>query len=334
MRSAWRGPAVPAPRGLIERARGLPGAVVPLLIAVAVLGYVAGDSGVRGGSGEEHARTAKAANVLIEYPQGWRSAPNTHPIPGLALARAQLLAPHGDVSAAGLLVGALPAREPGPLPGSFLERVRRQPQTTVVELVELQAYRYTQLSVRGFAPALTIFVIPDPGGQSTALACYAPSARSPEMIACEQTVASATIAGQPQAYQLTPEPAYASAISAAITTLDRLRGELKRELGPQASAASAEALARRLAAGYAAAGATLARLEANFASQRAQAALASAMASTRGGYHALAAAAAQRSASGYAAAQTRVARGERAVDRALENFVLLGYSPSLSGLGT
>lgn len=331
MRHTRRGPAAPRAQLLIARARGLPGAVVPLLVAVAVLGFVAGNSGVTGGSREESARTVKAANVLVEYPPGWRTAPlGAQPVPGLALANAHLLAPRGDASTAGLLVGSLPSRQPGPLPVSFLERVRRQPQTTIVALAELQAYRYAQLSVRGFAQALTIFVIPNPGARSTALACYAPSSGSPQMLACEQTVASVTIAGQPQTYQLTPEPAYAGAISAAITTLDRLRIELKRELRPQVSAARAEALAQRLASGYAAAEAALARLEANFASQPAQAALASAIAHTRAGYVALAAAAAQRSAPDYAAAQTRIAAGERAVDHALENFVLLGYGPSLS----
>lgn len=349
MRFVRRAPAAARPQ-LLDRARaGLPTAVVPLLVAVAVLGYVAGHSGGKDESSEERARTARTANVLVEYPSGWRPAPGRSPIPGLALAHAQLIAPRGDAAAAGLLVGSLPAREPGPLPASFLERVRRQPQTTIVDLVELQAYRYAQLSVRGFERALIIFVIPNPGGSSTALACYAspPASSTPAgsstpvgstttpagsgfMRACEQTVASVTIAGQPQTYQLTPEPAYASAISAAIAALDRLRVALKRELRPQVSAADAEALARRLADGYAAAGAKLSRLEPSFASQRAQSTLSAAIEQARAGYAALAAAAGARSASGYAAAQARIAAAEVAVDRALENFVLLGYSPALS----
>ena len=326
MRSLRRGPAAPRPQLAYRGRVGVPVAVVPALIVVAVVGYLVGHSGTKGGSSGERRETAKAVNVLIEYPTGWRRVSGASPIPGLALTQQQLLAPGGAANVAGLVVGSLSSSESGPLPASFLEHVRRQPQTTIVDLVELQAYRYAGLSVRGFDGALTAFVVPNPAGRSTMLACYARSAGATYMRACEQTVASVTIAGQPQNIALTPDPAYAGAISAAITTLDRLRVRLTRELHPQTSATSAERLARRLAAGYAAAHATLAQLEPSSAAQRAQTALSDALARAQAGYTALAAAAAGRSAPAYAAAQSRIAAAETAVDRGLENLVLLGYS--------
>ncbi len=326
MRSLRRGPAAPRPQLAYRGRVGVPLAVIPAFIVVAIVGYLVGHSGGKGGSGGERRETAKAVNVLIEYPRGWRRVSGASPVPGLALTQQQLLAPGGESSVAGLVVGSLPASEAGPLPASFLEHVRRQPQTTIVDLVELQAYRYAQLSVRGFDGALLLFVVPNPAAQSTVLACYARSAADAYMRACEQTVASVTIAGQPQNIALTPDPAYASAISATIATLDRLRVTLTRELRPQASATNAEQLARRLAAGYAAAHATLAQLEPSAATQRVQAALSGALAQAQSGYTALAAAAAERSASAYAAAQGRIATAETAVDRGLENLVLLGYS--------
>ncbi len=328
MRSTRRGSAAPRPQLVYHERARLPIAVVPVLVAVAILGYVAGHSGSTGGP-SEGAHVAKAVNVVIEYPRGWRPAAGVSPLPALALTRRQLLAPGGDASVAGLLVGTLPADQPGPLPASFLERVRRQPQTTIVNLVELQAYRYQQLSVRGFDRALSVFVIPNPGAPSTVLACYAQSPRSRYMSTCEQTVSSVAVAGQTQTNVLTPEPAYASAISGAIAQLDRLRVALTRELRPRVSAAVVERLARRLAAGYAAARATLSRLEPSSAAQRAQATLSEAIGQAQAGYTALARAAAAGSASGYAAAQSRIAAAEVAVDRGLENFVLLGYSPAL-----
>lgn len=329
MRYARRAPGAPR-LDLLYRARvGVPTVVVPVLAVIAVLGYVVGHAG-GGGSREGHARTAKTANVLVEYPPGWRPAPvSRSPIPGLSLTRAQLLVPAAGASSAGLLVGTLPASEAGPLPAAFLERVRRQPQTAIVDLVELQAYRYSQLSVRGFARGLLVFVVPSPDTESAVLACYASSVASRYMRACEQTVASVTVAGQPQTYQLTPEAGYAGAVSAAIASLDGERAAIKRALRPQVSAAEAELLARRLADGYAAAGATLARLEPSLASVRAQRALTTAIAAARGGYTELAQAAAESSVPAYTAAQDHIATAENAVDRALEDFVLLGYSPAL-----
>ena len=213
------------------------------------------------------------------------------------------------------------------MPAGFLERVRRQPQISIVALAEAQAYRYAQLSVRGVTGVLTIFVVPNPEGQWTALACNAPTGGSSYMRACEGTVTSATIAGQPQSYQLTPEAAYAAAVSTAITTLNRLRASLTRELRPHVSAAAAEALARRLGDGYAAARRSLERAAPPRVAGAAGQALVSAMARATSGYRALAAAAAESSQSAYAAARTQTAAAERAVDRALENLVLLGYGP-------
>ncbi len=329
MRYTWRSAARRPPRAYRARV-GLPTAVVPVLVVVAILGYIAGHSGSSGSSGEERTRKAKALDALIEYPPGWRLASAAPSVPGLALTRAQLLAPQANASVAGLIVGSLPANEAGPLPASFLERVRRQPQVAIVNLAEVQAYRYAQLSVRGYAQALTVFVVPGSAGASTALACYAAAPGSSYMRACERAVASVTIAGQPRTYPLSPEATYASAISAAIAQLDRSRAALRRELLPHVSTATAERLALRLSAAYGAARAAVTALEPGVASQRAQAALSAALGQAQSGYGALAKAAAQTDAPAYAAAQTRIAGAENAVDRALENFVLLGYSPALS----
>jgi hypothetical protein len=292
-------------------------------VAIAVIGYLVGHSR---STRPEPPRIARTAKILIEYPPGWAPVSRGPSIPGLALDQARRLAPRG--AAAGLLVGLLPADAPGPLPAAFLERVRRQPQISIVDMAEAQAYRYAQLSVRGLTAALTIFVIPNPEGRSTALACYAPAGGSAYMRACEGTVASATIAGQPQSYQLTPEAAYATAVSASIATLNRLRASLTRELRPHVSAATAEALARRLGDGYAAARSSLVRVAPPRVAASAGGALVSAMTRATSGYRALAAAAAESSQSAYTAARARIAEAERAVDRALENLVLLGYSPS------
>jgi hypothetical protein len=322
-----RAPQVhPSPWERARRSLPAPRWLLTLLLIAAAVGYLIGHSGAAPPKRAEHARVDKAANVLVEYPPSWKTAADGPAIPGLALTQARRLAP-GGASNAGLLVGSLPAGEPGPLPAALLEQVRRQPQTTIVNLAELQAYRYTQLSVRKLDSALTVFVVPDPAGHPTVLACYAPATGSGEMRECERIASSASLPGQPQTYQLTPEAGYARAISAAIAALDGLRASLARELRPQVSARAAQRLALRLASGYAAAGASLERLEPAPVAQRSQQALVSAIDQAGAGYSALAAAAAETNATAYMVAQARIASAEAAVDRALENFVLLGYSP-------
>lgn len=328
MRYQWRG--LPQLRNRPTRygTRSLPTAVIPLFVAVAILGYVAGQSR-SGGESSERLRTARSAHVLIEYPSGWRPVASTTVIPGLAIAHSRLIVPRARDASAGLVVGTLPAGELGPLPKQFVSRLRRLPQTTVVDLVEGQAYRYAQFNGPGLEEPLTVFVIPNPGGSPTALACYAPAQNSPYMRECERTVSGVTVVGQSQVYQLAPEPGYAAGISASIALLDRLRVSLKRELRPQVTADRAQQLASRLAGGFAQGAASLSKLEASVAVEPLQAALSSAIQRARDGYTALAAAAGERDASAYTAAQKRISAAETDVDLALENFVLLGYSPAL-----
>jgi hypothetical protein len=311
------------------RAAGLPVFVVPLLVLVAVLGYLAGHTHSKSAPSVT-ARTTRSGDVVFQYPLGWEPVTSGPPIASLSLAQTRRVAPRGQSASAGLLVGSLPDDEPGPLPAAFVAQLAHLPRIALVDLIEVQAYRYTQLSPRGFAPTLTLFVIPNAEGAWTALACYAPSASSPYMYACEQTVAAVTVAGQAQTYQLTPEPKYAAEISAAIGTLDKLRISLKRELRPQITAARAEQLARSLASGFGEAGTALAALVPGAPVAQAQEALASAIQAARAGYNALASAAAELSVPAYETAQRRVAAAEASVDKALENFALLGYIPAQS----
>lgn len=328
MRYQWRDLPIVRKRSMHYAPRSLPTAVIPLFVAVAILGYVAGHSHSSGESGEA-LRTATSAHVLIEYPSGWRPLKSTTVIPGLAIEHSRLIVPRARDASAGLVVGTLPAGELGPLPKRFVSRLRALPQTTVVNLVEGQAYRYAQFSGKGLEEPLTMFVIPNPGGSPTALVCYAPTQTSRYMRECEQTVSGVTVVGQSQVYQLAPEPGYAAGISAAIAALDRLRVSLKRELHPQVSAERAQQLATRLAGGFARADASLAKLEGAAAVEPLQTALSSAVQRARDGYTALADAAGERDAPAYTAAQKRISAAESDVDLALENFVLLGYSPAL-----
>jgi hypothetical protein len=305
--------------------RGLPLAVVPAFLAVAILGYLLGRSHDESPP-VERARVTLGIHVVIEPPPAWLPTRTAPGIPNLPMTEIQGIAPNGRANDAGMLVGTLPAADLAPLPGAFVASLERLPETKIVNLVEAQAYRYTGLRVPGLGRALTLFVIPVPGGDATGLACYAPSGTSPLLRACESAVASVTVQDQSRAYELTPEVGYAERISDSISTLDKLRVALKRRLRGEATASQAQQLATSLAGGYAAISTTLSELEPTSSAQRVQAVLAAAAAAARAGYTALAAAAGERNVSAYVAAQKQIADAEAAVNRALESFALLGYS--------
>jgi hypothetical protein len=236
-----------------------------------------------------------------------------------------VLAPGGDSAHAGLLSGQLPAGEASPLPGRFLALVRGIPYVEVVNLLDVQAYRYSRLSLPGYDRILDLYVIPRPGGNPTALVCYASKGFSTYLRQCEQILARLTLVGQSPS-ELKPDAGYAHQLGGLIGVLDgkrlTLRGEMRQVSAPAAAARLATALAGR----FATAAASLAALEPPPAAGPAQARLAGTMLHTRDTYRALAAAATAGSVASYDAARGQVDAAEAGVNAALESFALLGYN--------
>ncbi|MGA2319710.1 MAG: hypothetical protein ABSG95_03065 [Solirubrobacteraceae bacterium] len=309
---------------IYEATRSLPAIVAPILVAAALLGYLAGHQ-ASPASLRVTTRTAFGANISLEYPQGWQQASGAPGIPGLTLTHPLLLAPGGQAAQAGLLSGELPAGETSPLPASFLALLPAAPETEVVNLLDSQAYRYSHMSIPGYARTLDLYVAPDPGGNPTAVACYASAALSAALSACERMVSTITVQGQSHSYQLDPEPVYARRLGAVIGALDRERLAVRREMSQRPSPAAVSGLATTIAGSFNAAAASLSGLEPPLAAGPAQAELATTLLRARDTYQALAAAAGAGSPAGYAPAQNQVNEAEAKVNSALESFVLLGY---------
>jgi len=306
--------------------RVLTGAAIAL-VAVAIAGYVTGHGHARPPE-REQTLTASAAGVLLTLPQDWQTVASAPPIPGLTLAHAIQLAPNGETSHAGLIAGEIPGRDPSPLPRDLLDRMRGLPATSVVGLLEVQAYRYTGFHIPGYGSQLVVYVIPNPGAERTALACYASPALLSQMQTCQHSVTTLTLAGRTQSYDLTPQASYAHGLSASIGALESSRLALRRQMISHPAPATLAGVATRLAQSFAKAASSISALQPNLATGQAQSALSGALLSTRAAYAALAGAALAQSETRFAAARERVSDGEASVDDALGTFALLGYQPA------
>jgi hypothetical protein len=307
-------------------------AVVLILITVAIVGYVAG-SGRSNAAPAASTREASNAGTTVNYASsvGWRPAPRAPAIPGLAIAQPVVLAPAGDGTRAGLVVGALLGSEYGPIPPQFIARLGRAPSGEVVDLPNTQAYRYSGLSDTGSPLTLTLYTIPTSPTSVTAMVCYAAAGASSYMRTCEQLAATLTIAtGSPRAevraYDLlTPQAAYGRQIGAAAARVDALLLTLRPELRPGASRRTVSKFAERLADGLASAAKSLSPLRPPPAAAPAHVTLSHALSQTSAAYSALAVAVSAGDASGYASARTQIYSAEAGLGAALQNFTLLGY---------
>jgi len=298
-----------------------------LLGAVAALGYLAGH-GVGGHSSSSTStstRTVLVNGVLLDYPSAWKRTAGGPQIAGLVLAQELTLTPPGLDASAGLTVGSLAAGDPGPLPEGFLAQLRANPRTDVVSLSEVQAYRYSRISVAGFGRALTAFAIPNAERGTTVLACYASANDSSFVRACGQVVDAVTRVGQPPGYDLSPVPAYARSLAAVLASVQKGRAAVAQAAGAHGASTHLGGLAARLARQIRAAAASLQALEAPAAAQVAQSALLAAARGAGEAYAALSEAVRAKNAAAYAAARARVPPAEAGVNRALRRFALLGY---------
>jgi hypothetical protein len=295
------------------------------LVAAAIGGYIAGHTHAR--TSTEGSRSAAIAGVLLDYPANWTAPSRAPEIQGLAISHPLVLAPGGDGTRAALIAGELPGGGPTPLPQPFVALLRAVPQTEVVELLGNQAFRYGHVQLSGYPGQLTVYALPDPGGEVTVLACSAGADQGDLLGTCERIVSTITLVKQSQGYDLRPSAAYARGLADVLRTLGERRSASRAQMTPGASPAALQRSATALAGDFADAAAAVGSLEPSLIAARAQQTLISALQQAQRAYLAFAAAVPGGNAA-LTPARASVYEGERGVDEALQNFALLGYRPA------
>jgi hypothetical protein len=200
------------------------------------------------------------------------------------------------------------------------------PRAEIVDFLDVQAYRYSRVHLAGYGGALELYVIPNPAGAATALACYAAPDHASDLAQCRQIVARLTPVGRSR-YDLVPDAAYSKRLGAIVEALGDERLTLRRQMAVKAPPSAVSRLARTLSARLATAAAAVRTLPRPSAAARAQDALTVSVERARDAYGQLAAATTGGTAA-LAVAQRLVDGADGGIDRALETFALLGYKHS------
>ena len=298
------------------------------LLALLVIAGAAGASAILGRSRDEAPppppRAESGGRLGVTVPGLWRRLAEAPAVPGLRLADAIALGPPGSTGAA-LVAGTAEPSGSLLLPATLLRRLADRPQNDdTVALGTFQAYRYANLTPRGFDGRLNIYAVPTTAGVAS-VACVAPASVDGFLDECER-VASTLELSEGEPVPLGPDRRYAARLDRAIARLNRIRGAGRSRLQGARTPAGQARTATALAAAYRRAATSLARGRSlNPAEQRANGRIVSALRTTQAAYTRMAAAARAADRGRYNAARAAVVRGEAAVQRGVEALEPLGY---------
>jgi hypothetical protein len=299
-----------------------------IIVALAVGGYFAGHSGSStkkssspGGISVEHA--------TVGIPAGWHELKTIPKIPHLPLREAVGTAPSAT---SGLVMGMANLSYPWLLPSGLIGHEVVQKKTSynsrphIVGINGLQAMRTSGVAFSKSGKPLYTFIYFPQGKSATNMAvCYSKTGSVSDLLECEKVASQIKISGA-KVYDLVPSKAYASSLSAALTTLSKAQQSGSQKLKSAKTTAAQAAAATQLASAYSAAGNTVKKLKATQYARPANTKVGAALGQIAAAYKSLASAAKAKSSSAYASASTKVTEAEQALDRAMTELESLGYS--------
>jgi Protein kinase domain len=294
-----------------------------LAIAVIAGGFLVGHSGGRTAAAQFR-NFATVGHLQLRYPSGWQLSSVVPRVPGISFSDRLMLATNG--AAAGLTAGeVLDAGGPTLLPASFRSQLQAgSPAPEPVLLGDLQAYRYTGLSVRGLGGTLSLYAVPTSAGVAT-ITCWA-STPTPHGFKdqCARVAATLRLVGATP-FALGPSAAYARRLS---STFDQLRiavAKPARLLTAAGTPSGQAGAAQDLAQAYQQAATKLSRATASPLVREANDAVVAALGELAQGYSRAAGAARSGNDGAYRRAIQEVGRGSTTLSAATGALAGLGY---------
>jgi protein kinase-like protein len=293
-------------------------AVAAGVIALAAVGFVAGNSGSGGSSTPANNSSLSAGPITITFPDSWQRVTSAQRIPGLTFMDPISVAPKGGPAVGALTAGTVSAGGPTLLPASFTSELSGPaPKGDPVKLGKLQALRYTGLEPKAYPQELTVYAVPTDAGVVT-VACSAAAAQAAKFLPdCERAASTLTLAGA-KAFDLGVPKSYGRAVSATIRKLQSARKKALAKLKAATTPAEQATAARQAAAAYAAAAKSLAGKAVPPQLDRTNVAIVSALRRAAGGYTAMAKGADQGSGGAYLSGSATVKSADKALQKALQ----------------
>jgi hypothetical protein len=295
-------------------------ALIAVLAAAAIAaGFLVGRSGRT--EKAPPLSSATAGQMQLRYPARWDLAAKPAPVPGLTFTSPVTLSTPGGTVTAGIVRDA---SGPTLLSRAFADRLEAStPPPDRVLLGDIEAYRYTDLAVKGAEGPVTLYAAPTAAGVAT-IACTPSSADKTFATRCGNIAATLRLVGT-RALGFAPSRPFAQLLS---TTFGQLKGaievaapRLRAAKTPRAQAAAASDLARA----YATAATKLRTATVSPLVRDAQRDAVAALDLLAGGYRDAARAATGQKEGAYKRTGSEIRRAGAALDAAVRGLSKLGF---------
>jgi hypothetical protein len=302
--------------------------VVGALVAIAA-GFFAGGSGggTPAATGSALSLVAASPDVKAKVPAGWTKSASAAEVPGLTLSDAVAFGPGGKVDGDTILLGAVrdSANNSTLLSTDFIKAVGKVPPKEAVQIGDLQAYRYRDVDVPGFARRVTLYAVPTSAGVAT-IACLSPPAGAAAFRpTCDGSANTlALVSAKP--FPVGPNADYAKRVSGTLAALASATKSAQSRLSSAKTPKAQASATRSLAAAHAKAAQTLAALKVSPADAFANAQLARALRSANAAYGKAAKAAAKKDKRGFGRANVSVKTAQQDIATALDGLKSAGYN--------
>jgi serine/threonine-protein kinase len=316
-------PAPPRRREPVPYSEGISSGILVaagvLLVALVVGGFLIGRSG-SGDKATDDGQPVAAGSLAVTVPSTWRPTGTAFKVRGLPLDAGTTLAPGGSAAKGALAVGTTDAKGPALLPAAFVKRMgEAPPRDDPVRLGDLEAYRYSDVEVRGFNRRMNLYVAPTTEGVATVV-CAAPGAAAAGFLPDCESAATTLELENGRGYPLGADPDYTDKLDSTVKKLNATRKQQTKALRKAKTARGQAQAAEKLAGAYGNAARTLARTQVSPELALANARLVRALRDVSRSYQQLAAAARGLNRGSYRAASKRVASAESDVRRALASL--------------
>jgi hypothetical protein len=290
-------------------------------LLAAVLGFLIGGSGgSKSSSGGTPTVVAASPDVKAKVPSGWSKLASVPAVPGLGVSDGVAFAPGGKDGGDAIALGAVrgSANNSTLLPAGLIKAAGTLPAKQAVALGDgLQAYRYRNLRLSGFARPVTVYAVPTTAGVAT-LACLGAAAN------CDASANTMALVSA-KSFPVGPSADYGKAVSGALAALGKAQKSRQAKLASAKTPDAQASAAQSLSAATSKAAGTIGKLDVSPADALANTQLVAALKHTAKAYGSAAKAAKQHDKAAFAKARKAVAAGQKDIAKALSGLKAAGY---------